>query len=470
MEELEEQQQAMQLQRAEQRRGRARADDDEAFGPAEAAVSAVLGVLSRGGTPVAAAAAGEAAATAAEATAGGAELPVELDEFGRDVNAERKYAAAERARQRGAKLAELQARLAADPAMDQGEPRLGEESSDEEDEDDGERWAARQVEVQEAAAAVFRDAADEYASLGAVKRQLEEWKAQQPTSYRDAYVSLSAPAIFAPFVRLELLAWQPLAGGPSFDAQAWYRDLFDFGQPQDPSAADPEDPDNDLVPQLVAKLVLPLARHQLAEVWRPHSVRESAAAATLLSDLLVYLPPEDPGLRETLELVQVRLEGAVEGARLPPWPPAALAACPRAAALLAARFGRSVRLLRAACAFAPVLPRGWLQRLVLERLLAAQLLPYARSASGNLPAAADRASRLAEALLSTWFAAGTLPPRGAEGLVELLSNLARSTAAAAGEAGARAANTAAARQLAAALHRLGQPKAANEVAKAYGVL
>lgn len=28
--------------------------------------------------------------------------------------------------------------------------------------------------------AVFRDAADEYGSLPAVKRRLEEWKAQQP--------------------------------------------------------------------------------------------------------------------------------------------------------------------------------------------------------------------------------------------------------------------------------------------------
>ena len=32
-------------------------------------------------------------------------------------------------------------------------------------------------------------------------------------AYRDAYVSLSAPALFAPFVRLELLKWRPLHGG-----------------------------------------------------------------------------------------------------------------------------------------------------------------------------------------------------------------------------------------------------------------
>lgn len=35
----------------------------------------------------------------------------------------------------------------------------------------------------------------------------------QPGAYRDAYVSLSAPALFAPFVRMELLKWRPLHGG-----------------------------------------------------------------------------------------------------------------------------------------------------------------------------------------------------------------------------------------------------------------
>lgn len=34
-----------------------------------------------------------------------------------------------------------------------------------------------------------------------------------PGSYRDAYMALSAPAIFAPFVRLDLLHWEPIYSG-----------------------------------------------------------------------------------------------------------------------------------------------------------------------------------------------------------------------------------------------------------------
>lgn len=72
---------------------------------------------------------------------------------------------------------------------------------------------ARMREVAEASGSVFADADEEYASLPAVKRRLTSWQASHPAAYRDAYMPLSGPAIFAPFVRLELLSWEPL--GPS---------------------------------------------------------------------------------------------------------------------------------------------------------------------------------------------------------------------------------------------------------------
>lgn len=59
-------------------------------------MNAALAVLSRGGAAPIAAAAAEAAAAAAEQQQLGAGLPVELDEFGRDVNAERRREAEKR--------------------------------------------------------------------------------------------------------------------------------------------------------------------------------------------------------------------------------------------------------------------------------------------------------------------------------------------------------------------------------------
>lgn len=168
--------------------------------------------------------------------------------------------------------------------------------------------------------------------------------------------------------------------------------------------------------------------------------------------------------------VQGKLEAAVEGLALPAWPPAALAASRRAAIHLARRFGRGLRLLAGLCAFEGSLPRGLLQRLALERLVSHQLLPYARGVLGTPALAADRAARIVAALPAAWFQQGVPPPRGGEGLLELLTTLARTLEAEAGGGGTSAASTAAARQVAAALHKLGAGAAANKLGKACGVL
>ena len=62
----------------------------------------------------------------------------------------------------------------------------------------------------ETSVSVFADADEEYGSLPAVKRRLEKWQRDQPEAYGSAYAEDSVPAIVAPFVRNELLAWDPL--------------------------------------------------------------------------------------------------------------------------------------------------------------------------------------------------------------------------------------------------------------------
>lgn len=68
---------------------------------------------------------------------------------------------------------------------------------------------------------VFADAVDEFGKLESVKEKLEGWKRAYPGSYRDAYASLSVPSLFAPYVRLQLLNWDPLFVGGGFDNMNW---------------------------------------------------------------------------------------------------------------------------------------------------------------------------------------------------------------------------------------------------------
>lgn len=80
-------------------------------------------------------------------------------------------------------------------------------------------YRSKRAEALEASASVLADASEEYGSLPAVKDRLEQWKQQQPGAYADAYMSLSVPAVLAPFVRLELLHWDPLFGGSAGQQQ-----------------------------------------------------------------------------------------------------------------------------------------------------------------------------------------------------------------------------------------------------------
>ena len=104
--------------------------------------------------------------------------------------------------------------LTSSNALVQGaaEERWGDATTDESD-SELTHYRSKRAEALEASRSVFADVSESYSSLSAVKSQLEQWKRQQPSAYADAYMSLSVPAVMAPFVRLELLQWDPLFGG-----------------------------------------------------------------------------------------------------------------------------------------------------------------------------------------------------------------------------------------------------------------
>ena len=59
---------------------------------------------------------------------------------------------------------------------------------------------------------MFADADESFATVGALKERLEGWRGRYPAAFRDAYMTVSSPAVFSPFVRLELLGWDPVYG------------------------------------------------------------------------------------------------------------------------------------------------------------------------------------------------------------------------------------------------------------------
>lgn len=368
---------------------------------AEGAVQGALQVLSRGGGAAAATVAAEAAAK--DAAGSHTEMSTsEVDEFGRNVSLQRKREAEEQAKEQARVVKqelELMDRLA------QGEPVLDAGFSSDGTESEAIRYKSRRQEVLDASATVFADAADEFSDVETVKRRLEECKFRYPKEYRQAYFSESIAALLAPYVRLELLQWDPLfsGGDVGLDRQGWYECLFSYGLPEDPSRADPDDPDCNLVPQLIQKLVLPKIHHMLARCWDPFNLDQSFAAARLLELVFVYVPAEEERVQEVLELVVGTVKSTVEEMALPAWPSAARQVSPVAVAAAFRRFRKALVLLKGLSAFDGILSTSLLVSTLLGQLVQNSLLSYLRSYQGNIQLAVSLSAAVALAVPATWF-------------------------------------------------------------------
>jgi GC-rich sequence DNA-binding factor len=190
--------------------------------------------------------------------------------------------------------------------------RMEGESSSEESESEERAYKSGRQEILQTAESVYGDAAEEYSQLGKVKQRLEQWKRQYKAAYSDAYMQLSAPSIFAPYVRLELLHWDPLYGSAGFDSMRWYNLLFDYGVQGDGNTTDEDDADVNLIPKLVEKVALPVLHHELAHCWDVLSTEGSKRAVKAVQEMLIYVDAAtSQPLQELLSAVHTRMANAV---------------------------------------------------------------------------------------------------------------------------------------------------------------
>ena len=57
---------------------------------------------------------------------------------------------------------------------------------------------------------LFEDVVGDFSSVKEILSRFELWKFGFSESYQDAYMGLCLPKLLAPFIKLELLQWNPL--------------------------------------------------------------------------------------------------------------------------------------------------------------------------------------------------------------------------------------------------------------------
>lgn len=227
IEELEEQMKGLHEDRASAIFERRKTNNDDEMKEVEAAVKAAMSVFSRKGSNAeliaAAASAAQAATTAIREQR---DLPVKLDEFGRDLNLEKRMKMKAQAEDRQRRKFRALKSNNKQVNMELDDHKIEGESSTDESDSESQAYQSQHDMLMQTADQIFSDAAEEYGQLSLVKKRFEEWKMEYSSSYRDAYMSLSLPSIFSPYVRLELLKWDPLHKGSGFQDMKWYQSVY----------------------------------------------------------------------------------------------------------------------------------------------------------------------------------------------------------------------------------------------------
>lgn len=198
------------------------ADNDDEMREVEAGVSAAIAVFSKKGGSNDVVAAKNAAQAALAALGEQTNLPVKLDEFGRDINLQKRMDMKGRAEARQRRKARFDFKKLSSMEVDGSNRRVEGESSTDESDSESTAYQSHRKQLLQTADQIFSDAAEEYSQLSVVKERFEEWKKDYLSTYRDAYMSLSIPSIFSPYVRLELLKWDPLHEKTDFLNMKWY--------------------------------------------------------------------------------------------------------------------------------------------------------------------------------------------------------------------------------------------------------
>lgn len=222
IEELEEQMQKLNEDRAAAILKRRSSDNDDEMLELEAAINAAMSVFNKGGGSAAMIeVATREAKAASAATKEQRNLRVELDEFGRDTNLQKRMDMTRRADVRRIRKARSDAKRLSSMGSDGPYQQIEGESSTDESDSEAAAYESNRDLLLQTAEQVFSDAAEEYSQLRVVMKRFDSWKKDYPSSYRDAYMSLSVPAIFSPYVRLELLKWDPLHEDMDFIRMNW---------------------------------------------------------------------------------------------------------------------------------------------------------------------------------------------------------------------------------------------------------
>ncbi|XP_034485119.1 PAX3- and PAX7-binding protein 1 isoform X1 [Drosophila innubila] len=192
----------------------------------------------------------------------------------------------------------------------------GMSSDDEIADQQQEQCQAATAQIETEAAEAFDDVTDDFCKIELILVKFYAWRKTDINSYHDAFVSLCLPKLLAPIVRHELLVWSPLLEEyTDIETMHWYQAcmLYAF-QPDETVERLKQDPDVNLVPSLIEKIVLPKVNSLVTECWDPLSTTQTLRLIGFINRLGREFPlhSSNKQLRKLFESIMERMRLALE--------------------------------------------------------------------------------------------------------------------------------------------------------------
>ncbi|XP_047099402.1 PAX3- and PAX7-binding protein 1 [Schistocerca piceifrons] len=264
---------------------------------------------------------------------------------------------------------------------------------------------------------VLDDVVEEFSSLRSIKSRFEDWRSVHPDDYREAYVSLCLPKIFDPVIRLRMLTWNPLQETTvEMEQYEWYATLLLYGLTESETEMSlREDPDAQLVPKVMERVIVPKLRALVEAAWDPLSTSQTLRLVGLLRKLLRAYPSlteDSKPLQQLLQTALDKMKSAVANDVFIPLVPPNVSRGVYAEAwtpFFQRQFGSALKLLRNALTWHGILGERVLQEVSVTMLLNRYLLTALRACT---PAdAARKSASIVATFPRAWFhEEGERPP------------------------------------------------------------
>ncbi|XP_039964546.1 PAX3- and PAX7-binding protein 1 isoform X1 [Bactrocera tryoni] len=171
-------------------------------------------------------------------------------------------------------------------------------------------------QIQKESEAIFNDVNDDFYKVELILMKFYAWRKTDIESYKDAFVSICLPKVLGPLVRLEMLSWSPLLDEyKDIEKMNWYSACMLYAGGEDETEATLRlDPDVNLVPTIIEKIVLPKMTDIVNQCWDPLSTTQTLRLIGFINRLARDFPLKDSSkqLQQLFEKILEKMKLALE--------------------------------------------------------------------------------------------------------------------------------------------------------------